>query len=174
MRSIEVPTEVRGRETPPVGYLPTRRIIANTSRSGLRSRRRGDSHWTLSKPASFKASFRNSQFDDVTSGPVSGVSRTRRFRVGRDGWSQGRRRGLNRNIYRNTSETNRHHESSKRPVITVVSQITLSQSVSCGRFSGELTGYIGGLSDRLWGELPTACPGRASGAPSPGGGSASL
>ncbi len=37
-----------------------------------------------------------------------------------------------------------------------------------GRFSGELTGYIAGLSDRPWGELPTACDGRAPGAPAPG------
>ena len=43
-----------------------------------------------------------------------------------------------------------------------------------GRFSGELTGYIGGLSDRLWGALSTACHGRAPGAPPPGRGCASL
>ena len=43
-----------------------------------------------------------------------------------------------------------------------------------GRFSGELTGYIGGLSGRPWGEMPTACPGLAPGAPPPGGGCASL
>ena len=43
----------------PVGCLLMKRIIRSTSRSGLRSRRREDSHWTLSKPASFKASFRN-------------------------------------------------------------------------------------------------------------------
>ena len=43
-----------------------------------------------------------------------------------------------------------------------------------GRFSGEFTGYIGGLSDRPWGEMPTACHGRAPGAPPPGGGCASL
>ena len=37
-----------------------------------------------------------------------------------------------------------------------------------GRFSGEFTGYIGGLSDRPGGEMPTACDGRAPGAPPPG------
>ncbi len=43
-----------------------------------------------------------------------------------------------------------------------------------GRFSGESTGYIGGWSDRPCGEMSTACHGRVSGAPPPGGGSASL
>ena len=43
-----------------------------------------------------------------------------------------------------------------------------------GRIRGEFTGEMAGRSDRPCDELPTACPGRASGAPPPGGGSASL
>ncbi len=37
-----------------------------------------------------------------------------------------------------------------------------------GRIRGEFTGYIGGLSDRPGGAMPTACHGRAPGAPPPG------
>ena len=43
-----------------------------------------------------------------------------------------------------------------------------------GGFTGKCIGEIAGRSHRPWGALSTACQGRASGAPPPGGGCASL
>ena len=56
------------------------------------------------------------------------------------------------------------------PILPMTSPLTDVR----GGFTGKCIGEIAGRSDRPWGALSTACQGRASGAPPPGGGCASL
>ena len=56
------------------------------------------------------------------------------------------------------------------PILPMTSPLTDVR----GGFTGKCIGEIAGRSHRPWGALSTACQGRASGAPPPGGGCASL